>query len=94
MPSEVNRLAQVSDRSASLTVVAHGIKIQALQVGQQECVAAGVPGAIADDETAARVAATPGIREPIGVCRHVARWVVDVSSGERCALRFVGGWER
>lgn len=31
-----------------LTIVAHGIEIQALQIWQQECVPLRIPGAISD----------------------------------------------
>jgi hypothetical protein len=55
-------LRQVAEAVAH-AVVAHCVEVDAHQVGQEEGVAVGVPGAVADGEAVARVAAATGIRE-------------------------------
>lgn len=55
-------LRQVSEAVAH-AVVAHCIEVDAHQVGQEEGVAVGVPGAVANDEAVALVAAATWIGE-------------------------------
>ena len=66
-------LRQVSE-SIAHAVISHCIKVDAHQVGQEESVAVCIPGAVADDEAVALVAAATWIGEAaIAVGGHFDR---------------------
>lgn len=74
MPSNKRVVLRQVSKSIAHAVISHCIKVDAHQIGQEESVAVCVPGAVADDEAVALVAAATWIGEAaIAVGGHFDR---------------------